>query len=284
MSIIWLVSYPKSGNTWMRVFLSNYLRNGDEAAHINHLEKMDIASDCGLFQRYAGVDPSELTLDEIDAARPDVYQLLAQENHETEFIKVHDAYTLLPNGRPLFPSEGTQGAIYIVRNPLDVAVSMRHHSDDPDLNWTIQRMANPEETLGASAQRHQQCRQRLLTWSRHVCSWLDTPKPFPVHLVCYEQMHQEPDKIFAQVVTFTGLPLEQKRLTKAIHFSQFKTLQQQEAVQGFRECVRPETVFFRRGQIGDWRNHLSPLQIKTILTAHKDVMDRLGYVAELTPS
>lgn len=70
MSIVWLASYPKSGNTWMRVFLTNYLRNADTPADINDLEFMGIATARELFDMYAGFESSDLTHEEIDAARP----------------------------------------------------------------------------------------------------------------------------------------------------------------------------------------------------------------------
>ena len=43
-------------------------------------------------------------------------------------MKIHDAYTFLPDGRPMVPPEVTRGVIYIIRNPLDVTVSFAHHS------------------------------------------------------------------------------------------------------------------------------------------------------------
>ena len=279
MSIIWLASYPKSGNTWMRVFLTNYLRNGDEPSDINDLEKIGIASAHGLFGRYAGIDTSELTADEIDTCRPDIYQLLAQDCDDTRFVKVHDAYTLLTDGRPLFPSESTQAAIYIVRNPLDVAVSMMYHMGDSDIDKTIARMANDQAKLTASVkQGNSQCRQKLLTWSGHVRSWLDTQKTFPVHLVRYEDMQCDPRNTFQQVITFSGLPLDDKRLEKAIEFSQFQTLHQQELANGFRERPSSKSLFFRHGQIGSWEKQLRPNQAQRIIADHSATMYRLGYL------
>ncbi|NOZ06698.1 MAG: sulfotransferase domain-containing protein [Chloroflexi bacterium] len=281
MSIIWLASYPKSGNTWLRAFLSNYLRDGDEPANINELEKMGIASSHSLFERYAGVESSDLTADEIDTCRPEVYRMLAAANEDVHFVKVHDAYTFLPDGRPLFPAQATQGAVYIARNPLDVAVSMRHHMNDTHIDKTIARMANPQATLAASVKcGNNQFRQKLLTWSEHVRSWLDASKPFPVHLVRYEDMQQDPRIAFAQVVAFAGLPVNDVRLAKAIRFSRFEVLQQQEAEQGFREQPGNHATFFRQGQAGGWREVLTNEQVTRIVSAHRDVMRRFGYLPE----
>ncbi|NOZ51459.1 MAG: sulfotransferase domain-containing protein, partial [Chloroflexi bacterium] len=80
--IIWLASYPKSGNTWMRVFLTNYLRDSDEPAEINNLDGGPIASARDIFDRVIGVESSDLTAEEIDRFRPAVYEQVAAESDE----------------------------------------------------------------------------------------------------------------------------------------------------------------------------------------------------------
>ncbi|MEJ2083836.1 MAG: sulfotransferase, partial [Acidobacteriota bacterium] len=35
--IVWLASYPKSGNTWLRAFLMNFLDPGKRPVDINQL-------------------------------------------------------------------------------------------------------------------------------------------------------------------------------------------------------------------------------------------------------
>ena len=82
-NIIWLASYPKSGNTWFRVFLANFLRDADEAVDINHLNMMLIASARWLFDAATGVEASDLTPEEIERWRPAVYEHLVQEAGDT---------------------------------------------------------------------------------------------------------------------------------------------------------------------------------------------------------
>ncbi len=73
--IVWLASYPKSGNTWMRAFLSNYLADGDKPVDINSLDTGGpIASARTIFDEAVGVEASDLTQDEIERYRPRVYR------------------------------------------------------------------------------------------------------------------------------------------------------------------------------------------------------------------
>ena len=133
--IVWLASYPKSGNTWLRAFLVNYLDNTSQAANINDL-RMPIAASIPLFNSFSGIEAAELTHDEVDQLRPEVYAKYADseiglEANDLKFFKTHDAYTSLSDGRPLFPTAVTRGIIYIIRNPLDIAVSLSHFISKP---------------------------------------------------------------------------------------------------------------------------------------------------------
>ena len=126
--IIWLASYPKSGNTWFRVFLTNLRREEDGPAQINKLNNRFIASARAIFDDEAGIEASDLTPDEIDRLRPEIYTHLAEEAEEGLFMKGHDAYLSNDQNIRLYPKEATAGAIYIIRNPPDVVISFANHS------------------------------------------------------------------------------------------------------------------------------------------------------------
>ena len=64
--IVWLASYPKSGNTWFRVFLSNLLSKANQPVDINNLFAAPIASNRQLFDEATGLSSSDLTADEMN--------------------------------------------------------------------------------------------------------------------------------------------------------------------------------------------------------------------------
>lgn len=275
--IIWLASYPKSGNTWFRVFLTNLLRDGDEPANINELERTPIASARGLFDNAVGFEASDLTADEIDSLRPELYVHLAETSDEPLFMKIHDAYTLTPDNRPLIPWEATGGAFYFIRNPLDVAVSFAHHSGW-DYATSIARMADDAFSFCDKPRKlHNQLRQKLLSWSRHVTSWIDTP-PFSVWVMRYEDMKAKPLETFEQAVRFAGLPHTRDQIRKALVHSSFDVVQQQEETEGFQEKSRASARFFRKGEIGSWRDELDEEQAQQLVKDHGDIMRRFGYL------
>lgn len=274
--IIWLASYPKSGNTWFRVFLTNLLRNGEQPADINSLHATPISSSRFLFDDEAGIEAADLTPDEIDRLRPQVYEQLTENSPEVLFMKVHDAWTLLPDGNPLLSSRATRGAIYFVRNPLDVAVSYAHHNGT-DIDGAIACMGNEEHMLcGTTEQLRNQVRQKLLTWSGHVESWLNAP--IPVQVMRYEDMLEHSLETFRRAVFFAGLYHDPKKVEKALRFSEFTVLQTQEKERGFREKAPAKGLFFRNGQAGQWRYRLTAAQVDRIIHDHGEVMRRLGYL------
>ncbi len=274
--IVWLASYPKSGNTWFRAFIANLTSESGTPVNINALHTGSMASARVPFDDIAGVEASDLTAEEIDRVRPAVYRTLAEEAEETEYQKVHDAYTLNPDGCPLFPSDATAGAIYFLRNPLDVAVSYAHHSHcdvDVAINW----MSQEHLMCGNPKRLHEQLRQRLLTWSGHVLSWVDQQE-FPVCVVRYEDMHLDTEATFARASRFAGLPEAPSRIRQAIRFSSFEELRRQEGEDGFKEKMPLAESFFRRGQVGSWRDSLSDAQAARLVADHGEVMRRFGYL------
>ena len=126
-NLIWLASYPKSGNTWMRAFLTNLMTNAERPAGINELGAVAIGdSEPGRYERLSGKVASELDAAAVAALRPKVQAQIAAELPSTRFVKIHSAM-MQTAGHPSVNMQVTAGAIYIVRNPLDVALSFAHH-------------------------------------------------------------------------------------------------------------------------------------------------------------
>jgi aryl sulfotransferase len=275
--IIWLASYPKSGNTWFRIFLANLQGKEEGPAHINDLQGTPIASARGIFDDEAGIEASDLTMNEIDQLRPLIYEQLAANADETLFMKVHDAYTFVDDNKPLFPEKATRGVIYVMRNPLDVSISFAHHLGC-DYDTSILRMADENLAFYSNPKGlHSQLRQRLLSWSSHVKSWTELAPP-PVFVLRYEDMKQKSMEVFEKAVRFSGLKYGRERVMKALDSSSFAKLQRQEKMTGFREKSPNSQLFFRKGEIGAWREELTEKQAKKVIDDHRAIMRRFGYL------
>lgn len=277
-NIIWLASYPKSGNTWCRTLISNL--TVDAEVHINDLKTDSIASKRDMFDALTLINSSDLSYDEIDVIRPQVYNSYAKEAAQTLYIKVHDAYTLNLDQQPIFPQESSRGVVYIVRTPLDVVTSYAAHSN-ATIDETIAHLGDHDhcmsnKTTGIST--GNQFRQKLLTWSEHVLSWT-TQMAIPLLLVKYEDLHNQPVDTVIKLAEFCGITHDKASVLRAIELSQFNRLQQQEKEAGFREKPQfMQTGFFRKGIIGSWQEELSSAQANQIIADHHQVMQQLGYL------
>ncbi|NCJ08054.1 sulfotransferase domain-containing protein [Synechococcales cyanobacterium C] len=277
--IYWLASYPKSGNTWLRVFLSNYWRNGDQPASINDLDGGPIASARGIFDELAGLEASDLTPDEIDRYRPRVYEQLSDNSKEDLFLKVHDAFTRNAEDEPILSKAATAGVIYLIRNPLDVAVSFAHHWNQPVARM-VDALCQDDYAIVANPKRlHNQFRQRLLSWSHHVCSWVDEPD-LNLLVIRYEDMNLDAEATFTKIVNFAGLEVDRSRVHKALEFSRFERLQAQESKEEFCEKMPLAQSFFRKGMVGSWREILTEEQVEQLVITHNEVMQRFGYLSK----
>ncbi|MBI1801546.1 MAG: sulfotransferase domain-containing protein [Chloroflexi bacterium] len=278
-NIYWLASYPKSGNTWMRILLTNYLRNADQPADINSLDGGPIASARQAFDDHVGIEASDLTQDEIERYRPFVYEQMSAQAKEALYLKVHDAFTYTPYGYPLISKAATAGVIYILRNPLDVAVSFAHHSAS-SVERMVRKMGEADFAFVDKPQRlHNQLRQKLLTWGGHVTSWVDEPG-LRVRVIRYEELHADTVAAFSRVIHFCGLDDDPARIAKAVQFSRFEQAQKQEAEHGFGEKMPGAESFFRKGQVGSWRAELTPELVEKLIADHAPVMRRFGYLNE----
>jgi hypothetical protein len=269
-----LASYPKSGNTWLRAFLANYFTNATAPVPINELPRFILGDGIAApFERVAGRSVEGMDEHEIQRLRPLVHRMFVDSSPDTVFVKTHNAIAFLDE-IPMITPECTAGAIYVIRNPLDVVISYAHHYG-VDFDRAIEVMGSDELELPTHG--HLVC-QYLGSWSSHVKSWLEAPGLAP-HVIRYEDMVAKPGKTFRRLIKFLGLPHNPARLERAVRFSSFKVLARQEQQSGFIEAVPIDNrTFFRKGKVGDWRNHLTRQQAQRVIDDHREVMAAHRYL------
>ena len=102
--IDWLASYPKSGNTWMRLLLANYFAEAEDPHDINAPGvTRGVAGSRRLFDNALGIASNDLLPEEISALRPAAYRVIAEWSKSRLWLKVHDMQALSPDGGWLFP-------------------------------------------------------------------------------------------------------------------------------------------------------------------------------------
>jgi len=271
--IVWLASYPKSGNTWLRAFLHNYIAQPATPYSINRLVDHSVSeSNAAFYAKYDARPASAYAIAEVQRMRPLVHRDFTGLHPDLVFVKTHNA-SLTVHGVPLCTPEVTQGAIYIVRDPRDVAVSYSHYTGR-SLDKIIDFM---NKAQAANRGTDAQVFEMLGSWSMHVDLWTRHASP-KLLVLRYEDMLAAPAASFGKVIGFLGDAPEAARLDAAIAFSAFETLRAQEAQHGYvANAVGSSAPFFRAGRAGQWREVLTTAQRLRIEADHAGMMARFGY-------
>lgn len=272
-NIIWLASYPKSGNTWLRSFLHNLIENPTQPFDINKMSEHTVSDDdIRVFEKALGKKIIDRQSDEVIAIRAHTNEMLTQLMPTNVMIKTH-AFLGQVRGHPQINLNVTAGTIYIVRNPLDVVLSAANHWG-LSIDDTIIMMNSKEAATGDE----ERCITTLInTWSEHVDSWTANPHP-TLHVVRYEDMLDHPNRTFGGIVKFLGLNPPKAVFDKALKFSSFKVLQNQERQKGFVERHPKSKSFFRAGSANQWKKVLTPAQRDQIIHDHERIMTKFGYL------
>ena len=117
------------------------------------------------------------------------------------------------------------------------------------------------------------------SWSGHVQSWMPFDRKY-MYVMRYEDMLDKPEETFGGMVRFLGLNPPKERFLKAIEFSSFKTVRQQEEEKGFFEQSPKNERFFRIGKSGQWKDVLSKKQVDKIVKCHYQTMKQFGYLPD----
>jgi len=280
-----VVSYPKSGNTWNRLVAAAY---GTDATHEelaqfrtseSDLPELDLA-DINI-NHYQAVSPVPLSsIDFITQARLRPAAMLMLADHVSHLVdrrpflvQSHHFYKEV-GGIPLWHPKWVDRVVNPIRDPREVCCSHAAHFGH-SYEKAARQMANPEGSTGAST-------ETSLTWitgswSDHVRSWLSV-KDFPVFTVRYKDMKADPVGQFYDIFEFLDVPdLSVSAVEDAVARTQFDRLKKTAAEQG-APGTGHQGEFFRSGKTDGWKDELPVEVARKIETDHGDVMEQLGYL------
>ncbi|MEM9044119.1 MAG: sulfotransferase domain-containing protein [Pseudomonadota bacterium] len=272
-NIVWLASYPKSGNTWTRIFLANFIFNPEEPMPINQVHRLGMGDAITKSYKMVCKGPFNPT-DHIQSLklRNRVLRGIVNNRADINFIKSHNLKSTA-FGYTLIPTEFSKSAVYIIRDPRDMIISYAKHYGQT-LDRAINSTSRSDNTTAANSD---SVKQFLGSWSEHVKTWT-AASDVPLLVQRYEDMISDPKKTFGELLDFIGLPYEQPQLEKAIAFSSIGEMKKQEEVEPFVERSSNSGSFFGRGTSGHWREVLTEEQAKKIEDLHGAMMRKFGYL------
>lgn len=271
-NVVWLASYPKSGNTWLRIFLTAFLNK--EKFNLNELIVEQIFSSLEIFEKSTMLNSKNINYEIIEQFQKSIISNLAYGFDKNYYVKIHNANIF--KNESLINFEDTKGIVHIVRNPLDVVVSFAKHYDI-SIHKAI-TVLNDKNAINNSLQ---QLPYELSSWQGHFFSWHKTQLNTQYLLLKYEDLLVNPVYLFGKCLEFLGYSFSDEELKTAIEKSTFNQIKKQEVENGFAEKKEFSKSFFNKGKAGTWKEVLAPAQIIKIVKAQKKGMIELGYYQEL---
>ena len=271
-NIIWLASYPKSGNVWLQAFLHNLICNSRQAPSPETIGGFCTPESAHLHFMTADSRPlGAWTREETAGRRAGAHKAITELRSDNVFASTRAALAT-SGGAPTITMEHTAAAIYLVRNPLDVAVSLAAQGDR-SIDEAILRL----ETEYESENSDQFAYEYQGSWSTNVLSWTQQ-RHAGLHLLRYEDMLSVPEQAFGPLASFLGFDTSPERLARAIRFSSFADLAEEEDKSTFTSSSGGARRVLRVGKSDQWREVLSADQVRRVVDRHDKQMERFGYI------
>ena len=280
--IIWLASYPKSGNTLLRTILSAYLYtdNGNFKFELLDYIKQFPAK---IWFKKLGVDIEnnfEVEKNYIQA------QKLINSYNSNNILKTHSSYQL--NYHYKFTDfENTLGAIYVVRDPRNVVTSFSNHFQMTQEQSLEKMLSSSFETkiLGVK----NDTPVFIGSWSSNYNSWKSEELKDKCLLIRYEDLINKKKETIIKILEFIAklsrikLKLNEKKLENTLKTTDFNYLKKLEKEKGFIEAIIDSKTgkrinFFNLGPKNEWKNLLKDNIRKKIEDLFKQEMIELEYL------
>ena len=284
--IIWLASYPKSGNTLLRSMLAAYLFSEDGNYNFNLIKNIKQFPHGGFFLKM-GIDISnqnETIKNYIKA------QEAFNKKDAIQFLKTHSFLFNFNKNYPFTNFDNTLGVIYIVRDPRNIVTSYANHN-----SLSVEEAANDlikNMRAGGNLNHFNPIERTMIyvgTWGSHYKSWQSFKSQGKYLLIKYEDLINKKEEVLLKMLKFIYklnkkiLEIDKVKLKNVIDSTSFEKMKDLEKETGFRESkINPNTgkkiPFFNLGKKNDWKKMIDPKIKKKLENAFKKEMQELGYM------
>ena len=282
--IIWLASYPKSGNTWVRLFLNSLFFSSDGKLDINNVK-------IGQFPERRYFDNLIDNLDDIKKISQNwiIAQNIINLDKKIKFFKTHHAFCNV-NNNFFTDVNNTKAVIYIVRDPRNVITSLLNHYEKENYNQALDFIFDENRVIGKSKFKKVSYKQSEIitligSWKNNYNSWKNFPKNF--YLIKYEDLIKNPLLEFNKLTDFLTdllkIKFDKVKINNSVNSCDFKELKLIEKNYGYDESITSEKTgkklnFFNLGPDNDWKKILdNGIRLEIEKNFNKE-MKELGYI------
>ena len=277
--IIWIASYPKSGNTWIRSFLTAYYFCEDGIFDINKLNYIQDYPNKQFFKNEVKEGETHKHWDESQKA-------IVNEK-KIKFLKTHNSL-ITAFGNDFTSPRYSLGVIYIIRDPRNVITSVKNHNDFETYDKALEFMQNENTIISDYKYLNNHAKTNIInSWRINYQSWLSNNR-YRRMMIKYEDLIKNPKQTLRDLIVFVNTicrfnnGIDVKKLENAIQSTTFEKLQNLEDTGKFSESVysdknEKKIKFFYLGPKNNWKDRLNKDLIKKMNTYYKKDLERLGY-------
>ena len=262
--IIWIASYPKSGNTWVRSFVIAYYFCENGIFDVNKLS---------LIQDYPNKQFFKETVKKGEIHKHwDSSQKNICDEKKVKFLKTHNSL-ITAFGNDFTKPEYSLGVIHVIRDPRNIITSLKNHYDFENYERALKFMQDENKILEDYPHLKNYAKTNIInSWRINYQSWMGN-KNFRRLTIRYEDMVKDPQQTFEKLLVFINTlmrfkdKIDPKKLSNAIETTNFKSLQDIENKGKFSENVyslkdNKKIKFFYQGPENDWKKNLDENMIK----------------------
>ena len=262
--IIWIASYPKSGNTWVRSFVTAYYfcENG-----IFDISKLNLIQDYPNKQFFKETVKKGEIHKHWDSSQKNICN-----EKKVKFLKTHNSL-ITAFGNDFTKPKYSLGIIHVIRDPRNIITSLKNHHDFETYEKTLTFMQDENKVLEDYPHLKNYAKTNIInSWRINYQSWMSN-KNFRRLTIRYEDMIENPQQTFKKLVVFINTlmgfkdKIDSKKLSNSIETTNFKSLQDIENQGKFSENVyslkdNRKIKFFYQGPKNDWKKNLDESMIK----------------------
>ena len=280
--ILWLASYPKSGNTWLRALLASYYYSENGEFEFNLLSKIQGFPATKYFSKY---QESLINVDDTAKYWIDVQKKINTDK-KCRLFKTHNSLVKLHNGH-FTDRENTCGCINIIRDPRNVITSLKDYYEMDDYEEALEFMFNEKKIIYEEVNKKFVNFNFLGSWSFNYKSWIEN-KLFPVLLIKYEDLELKPLITLEKIILFINEvgnlnnEFNKDKALNSIKNCSFDILEKKEKTSGFLEAgfgekTKKRIKFFNRGKKNNWKLVLPEDILNKINNKLYDDLKKLNY-------
>ena len=278
--IIWLASYPKSGNTMIRSLLSSYFFSKDGIFEFDLIKNINQFPTNVFFRKFGFETKNNMQMIKNYIKVQESFN----KKDQVQFLKTHSSLFNIDNNH-FTNLDCSLGAIYIVRDPRNVVSSFARHfscSIKEASSTMINGHAIGTDTDGYGI-------QYIGSWKYNFNSWKSFKSPKKYLLIKYEDLVNNTEETFLEIFNFinklnkSNLIVDKKRLSNVLKSCDFELLKKKEANEGFIEAPidknsKKEISIFNIGKKNDYKESLDLNIRREIESSFQKEMEELEYL------